>query len=122
MKRNLYAVLLLALLAAFLADAGLYLRGTVRNLDSRLALAYRQAEAGHYEQAQADYRQIAQDAQLKSGCLSLFIRRSLLDQLAQTLATLPSYADAEHLADLSVETARARAQLQQLQTSFFGGF
>lgn len=42
--------------------------------------------------------------------------------LGQTLACLPGYARQENLADLWVETARARCQLRQLTTSFFGSF
>ena len=54
--------------------------------------------------------------------LDLVVRRTLVDQFNQTLATLPAYATAENRADLAVETARACTQLQQIRQSFFSRF
>ena len=50
------------------------------------------------------------------------MRRTLVDQFNQTLATLPAYATADNRADLAVETARACTQLQQIRQSFFSRF
>lgn len=120
-KRTLCALLLLALLAAFAVLAGRTLRAFGAQLDRQLAQAQALAEADRYAEAKALYRNALQAEQQHEPLLTLLVRRNLLDQLVQTLATLPCYADVDHTADLAVETARARIQLSQLCRSFFRG-
>lgn len=120
MRRNWYAAGLLVLLFAAVWGAGVYVRTTTAQLDSQLAAACSYAERGDYPKARQAYRQTAQAAQQASRLWLLLIRRSLIDQLNQTLATLPHYATEENRSDLAVETARAREQARQIRQSFFG--
>ena len=78
--------------------------------------------AGLHRQAATQFIQTANEAEAYSRLWVLLIRRSLIDQLNQTLATIPSYATSENHSDLAVETARARAQAQQIRQSFFSCF
>lgn len=120
MRRNWYAAGLLVLLFAAVWGAGVYVRTTTAQLDSQLAAAYSYAEQGDYPKARQAYRQTAQAARQAGRLWLLLIRRSLIDQLNQTLATLPHYATEENRSDLAVETARAREQARQIRQSFFG--
>lgn len=120
MRRNWYAAGLLVLLFAAVWGAGVHVRTTTAQLDGQLAAAYSYAERGDYPKARQAYRQTAQAARQAGRLWLLLIRRSLIDQLNQTLATLPHYATEENRSDLAVETARAREQARQIRQSFFG--
>lgn len=120
MRRNWYAAGLLLLLILAVYSAGVYVDRSLRTLDQELASAYACAEQGAYRQARDTFRETARDAQRSSKLWLLLIRRSLVDQLNQTLATLPHYVTEENLSDLAVETARAREQARQMRLSFFG--
>ena len=122
MNRNWYATILLAMLFLTLYGAGIYLDRNVQALTQQLDTAYSLAEAGNYRQAQQVYEETAEQSAQSSTVWMLLIRRSLVDQLNQTLATIPSYVSAENMADLAVETSRARAQAQQIRASFFSWF
>lgn len=122
MNRNLYATILLAVLFLTLYGAGIYLDRNVQALTQQLDTAYSLAEAGNYRQAQQVYEETAEQSAQSSTVWMLLVRRSLVDQLNQTLATIPSYVSAENMADLAVETSRARAQAQQIRASFFSWF
>ena len=73
-------------------------------------------------QARQAYDCIIARAADASGTLGLLVRRNLIDQMNQTLSVLPRCAEGENLADLTIETARACCQLQQIRQSFFGCF
>ena len=105
-----------------LYGAGIYLDRNVQALTQQLDTAYSLAEAGNYRQAQQVYEETAEQSAQSSTVWMLLVRRSLVDQLNQTLATIPSYVSAENMADLAVETSRARAQAQQIRASFFSWF
>lgn len=122
MNRNWYATILLAVLFLTLYGAGIYLDRNVQALTQQLDTAYSLAEAGNYRQAQQVYEETAEQSAQSSTVWMLLVRRSLVDQLNQTLATIPSYVSAENMADLAVETSRARAQAQQIRASFFSWF
>ena len=122
MNRNWYATILLAVLFLTLYGAGIYLDRNVQALTQQLDTAYSLAEAGNYRQAQQIYEETAEQSAQSSTVWMLLVRRSLVDQLNQTLATIPSYVSAENMADLAVETSRARAQAQQIRASFFSWF
>lgn len=122
MNRNWYATILLAVLFLTLYGAGIYLDRNVQALTQQLDTAYSLAEAGNYRQAQQVYEETAEQSVQSSTVWMLLVRRSLVDQLNQTLATIPSYVSAENMADLAVETSRARAQAQQIRASFFSWF
>lgn len=122
MNRNWYATILLAVLFLTLYAAGIYLDRNVQALTQQLDTAYSLAEAGNYRQAQQVYEETAEQSAQSSTVWMLLVRRSLVDQLNQTLATIPSYVSAENMADLAVETSRARAQAQQIRASFFSWF
>ena len=122
MNRNWYATILLAVLFLTLYGAGIYLDRNVQALTQQLDTAYSLAEAGNYRQAQQVYEETAEQSAQSSTVWMLLVRRSLVDQLNQTLAPIPSYVSAENMADLAVETSRARAQAQQIRASFFSWF
>lgn len=122
MRRNWYAVVLLVLLTLLLYAASRYINTSTKALDNELSTAYAYAEAQDYEYARAAFTQAANRAAGYSRIWMLLIRRSLVDQLNQTLATIPSYVSEENLADLAVETARARTQVRQIKQSFFSWF
>ena len=122
MHRNWYATILLAVLFLTLYGAGIYLDRNVQALTQQLDTAYSLAEAGNYRQAQQVYEETAEQSSQSSTVWMLLVRRSLVDQLNQTLATIPSYVSAENMADLAVETSRARAQAHQIRASFFSWF
>ena len=122
MNRNWYATILLAVLFLTLYGAGIYLDRNVQALTQQLDTGYSLAEAGNYRQAQQVYEETAEQSAQSSTVWMLLVRRSLVDQLNQTLATIPSYVSAENMADLAVETSRARAQAQQIRASFFSWF
>ena len=122
MRRNWYAAALLLILACILCSAGMYVTDSTRQLDAELREAYTYAELGQFSEAREAYTAAAHQSKLKSEIWYLLIRRSLVDQLNQTLATIPSYVSENNLADLAVETARAREQVCQISQSFFSWF
>ena len=122
MKRNWYAIAILVLLAAVLLGCKQYVSATAGSLRAQVQSAYAQTLTQQYPQAQQAFRQAAHSARQASKKLGLLVRRNTLEALGQTLACLPGYARQENLADLWVETARARCQLRQLTASFFGSF
>lgn len=122
MKRSLSALLLLAALVATLGAAGVYLRQSTARVDTALQAACTLAQSGQYKTSAAAYREAAAEAEHSMRLWGLLVRRNTLEALQQTLACLPGYAQQDNLADLWVETARARCQLRQLTASFFGSF
>ena len=122
MSRNRYAILLLVALALALWLAGRYVDRTTAALCSELQAACTLAETGRLPQARQAYDSIIARAADASGTLGLLVRRNLIDQMNQTLSVLPRCAEGENLADLTIETARACCQLQQIRQSFFGCF
>ena len=122
MSRNRYAVILLAVLALALWLAGRYVNHTTAALCGELQAAYALAETGQTPQARQIYQAAADNAAQASKVLGLLVRRNLIDQMNQTLSLLPGCAKGEDLTDLTIETARACCQLQQIQQSFFGSF
>ena len=122
MKRNLYAVLLLAgVTLTVLLSGGFLSKSTARILD-QLDTAYQYAQAGRYADAEDSYREAAKTCNQDSHLLYLLVRRSLLDEINESLAILEHYAQKDNFADLSVETARVTEQLHQLQDSFLAAF
>lgn len=122
MNRNWYAGILLAILALVLCSSGRYISTSTQALEQDLRAAYSCAEVGNYDCAKQTFQKVAETAEENSKIWVLLIRRSLIDQLNQTLATIPSYVSRENLADLAVETSRACAQTQQIRQSFFSWF
>lgn len=122
MSRNRYAVLLLAALVFALWLAGRYVTRTTTALCGELQAACTLAETGRTQEAASAYRAAAASAADASPWLGLLVRRNLIDQMNQTLNILPSCAEDENLTDLTLETARACCQLQQIRQSFFGSF
>lgn len=122
MRRNWYAALLLLILGIALLTAGWYVKQSTNALTQKLQTAYNYAQEGFYEEAEQAFESAALYGRESSPLWTLLIRRSLVDQLNQTLATLPSYVSPDNLADLSVETARACTQAYQIQQSFFSWF
>lgn len=120
-KRNICAVLLLVLLAAGLYGAGHSMQEQAQRTAYTLQGAYALARAGQTKAAAAAYEKAAAAAAKHMQWWGLFMRRDLLDTLAQTLALLPGYTQDGALQDLRAETTRACTQLAQLQRSFFGG-
>lgn len=122
MKRNWYAIILLGILAVVLYTAGYYIDFSTQKMQENLQAAYKYAEEENYPQSCQTFKTIAKQARSTSQIWLLLVRRSLVDQLNQTLATIPSYVSKENLADLAVETARACAQVEQIRQSFFSWF
>lgn len=122
MNRNWYALALLFLLAVGLVSAGRFVDTSINRIDEGLEQAYSCAETGNFSEARQLYLTTARQARTYSPWWILLVRRNLIDQLNQTLATIPSYAIPENRSDLAVETARARTQAQQIRQSFFSWF
>lgn len=119
MNRNWYAVVLVCILCAALLGAGRYMDHSVELLAQDVHTAYACAQKGDFDAARTAFYAAARRAQGFSRIWFLLVRRSLVDQLNQTLATLPAYSTRENLSDLAVEVARASTQLQQIRQSFF---
>lgn len=119
MNRNWYAILLVCVLGAALLGAGVYMNRSVQQLEQDLSTAYACAETGNFDAARVAFHAASRQSEDCSRIWFLLIRRSLVDQLNQTLATLPAYANPENLPDLAVEVARAKTQLRQIRQSFF---
>ena len=122
MKRNLYAVLLFAALLAVVVGSGRIVSESIGKTEKELHQAYNLALNGQFEAAAQSYRTAAENTRRRSQILCLFVRRSLLDKVNETLATLEHYALPDNPADLAVETARAFSQLEQLEESFIAVF
>ena len=120
MNRNWYAALLICLLGVALFFSARFMDQSVPGLDRDLENAYACALNEDFATAKTAFHAAAAQAEQVSRLWFLLVRRSLVDQLNQTLATLPAYCSRENLSDLAVEVARARAQLRQLRQSFFG--
>lgn len=119
MKRNWYALTILLVLALFLAGGGWYVQKSTQELYRGVQQAYACTHLQDYDAARTAYYAVAAKAEQQYTGLTLLLRRNLVDQLNQTLATLPSYANPDNQQDLSVENARACAQIKQLQISYF---
>lgn len=122
MKRNRYAAVILVLLLALLVGSGCYVNTTAQTMRNQLQTAYACSVMQDYTAARYAYQSAAEYASQKSHWLALLVRRNLLDKVNETMATLPSYANPDNQADLSVETARACRQIDQMQWSFIGIF
>lgn len=120
MKRNWYALLILAVLAGFLTGAGYYVDASASLLQRQIGQAYACTQMQDYDAARTAFRAAARTGQTSGRWLVLLIRRNLVDQLNQTLAVLPGYANPDNQADLEVEVSRVCAQISQLKQSFFG--
>ncbi|HJD21734.1 MAG TPA: DUF4363 family protein [Candidatus Gemmiger faecigallinarum] len=122
MKRNFYAVLLLLAVGAVVFFSGRFVRQSTDRTQRQVQQAYRSAQDGQFETARTIYRQAAEDCRADSRLLYLLVRRSLLDEINESLALIADYAQQDNLADLGVETARVTEQLEQLQASFLAAF
>lgn len=122
MKRNRYAAVILVTLALLMFAAGWYISRITAELQQDVQAAYALAVQGDCPAARRAYERAAAKARKASGGISLLVRRTVIDQLNQTLAVLPPCAETDSMADLEMETQRACAQIQQLRQSFFGGF
>jgi len=122
MKRNWYALGILAALVLLFWAAGRYVTDTTEQMEQELQTAYANTLTGDYELAKTAYQTAAQNALKHSETLVLLVRRNLLEQTNQTLCVLAEYASPDNQADLAVETARACTQIRQLRASFFGRF
>lgn len=118
MRRNLYAVILLALLAATVTGSELWVQHTAQELDRGVRLAYACAIQGDYDGSRAAYHAVADQNRQYRRALNFLVRRSLLDKIGETLATLSSYAGPDNMADLAVETHRACEQIDQMRLSY----
>ena len=122
MKRNLYAVILLAAVCVIVAVSGHFVSRSVAQTQDQVRQAYSAALAGEYAEARLAFRAASENCGAQSRLLGLFVRRSLLDEINETLGLLEYYLRPDNLADLGAETARVTAQLDQLETSFLAAF
>ena len=122
MNRNWYALLLVVTLIIWLSISGWFIASSMQIVDQGLVQASALAEKGDYVSARRTFCEVAAKAEKYSHIWTLLVRRSLVDQLNQTLATIPFYASYENKSDLDVETARARTQAEQIRKSFFSWF
>ena len=121
MRRNWYALLLLMILAIFLSGSAAYVRGTADGMRRDVGTAHASALLGDYDGARRAFEATALAAKRQGFALRLFVRRTLVDKVDETLAVLPHYAEPDNAADLAVEAARAVALIDQMEASFFGG-
>lgn len=119
MNRNWYAAFLVGALCVALLAAGRYVHQSMQQLDQNICTAYACAQNEDYNTARTAFYDTAEQAEACSRIWCLLVRRNLVDQLNQTLATIPAYCNRENLSDLAVEVARARTQIQQIRQSFF---
>ena len=115
-------MLLFAALLAVVVGSGRIVSDGIGKTEEELHRAYTLALNGQFEAAAQNYRTAAENTRRRSQILCLFVRRSLLDKVNETLATLEHYALPDNPADLAVETARAFSQLEQLEESFIAVF
>lgn len=122
MKRNLYAAVILLILALTLLGCRRYVSETADDLQAQVQQAYAQTLAQQYPKARESYTAAAQSARRASRVLVLLVRRTALERMNETFAVLAEYANPDNQADLAVETARVCAQIEQMKQSFWGGF
>lgn len=122
MKRNLYAAALLVLVGCIVAASGWYVSAAAGQIRSRVEEGYQMALAGRYDQARHSFDKTAAESQGQSRLLALLVRRSLLDEINESLALLGRYSVKDNITDLGAETARVTAQLNQLEESFWAVF
>ena len=115
MKRNWISFGILVFLAFFVLFGNRTVCISLDHLQQELDNAYACTMVQDYDSAVIAYRSAAQNAERQSALYFLLTRRTLVDQLNQTLSTLSSYANPDNQADLSVEQARASAQIRQLK-------
>lgn len=122
MKRNLYAVLLLILVVCIVASSGWYVSRCAKQNRVRIESAYQSALRGEYDTAKQEFSAVANTSQRQSKLLFLLVRRSILDEINESLSLLDRYSTPDNLADLGAETARVTSQLEQLEDSFWAIF
>jgi hypothetical protein len=118
MRRNYYALLLLAVLAVGAYTSSRFVLSCAETNRENIQAAYELALDGNYTESRAAFLMAAQTAEAQRPWIGLFIRRSLLDKVNETMDTLPFYAEEDNTSDLAVEAARAQAQISQLTESF----
>lgn len=121
MKRNWYAAMMLALLVLMVSCAGLYMDAISERLRQDVQNAFSCALNGDYDGARRGFATLGAKMEENGLWLRLVVRRTLVDKVEETVATLPHYAQPENQADLAVEAARCCALLDQMEGSFFGG-
>ncbi len=102
--------------------SGKAVTGSIEKSRQELRTAYSLALMQQYETAAQAYRIAAENTRKRSALLCLFVRRSMLDKINETMETLEHYTLPDNPADLAVETARALSQLDQLEASFIAVF
>ena len=122
MKRNWYALVLLLLLGTGLWWASWYVRDVSAKTQLELRQAYACTLRQDYTAAQQAFSEAEAHARQASKVLGLVVRRTALERVNETMAVLSSYANPDNQADLAVETARACAQIRQMEKSFLGTF
>lgn len=122
MKRNFYAAILLVLVGCIVAGSGWYVSHCAKQARTRVQAAYQTALDGDYSKAKRDFLGISDTSQRQSKLLFLLVRRSILDEINESLSLLERYSTPDNLADLGAETARVTAQLDQLEDSFWAVF
>lgn len=122
MKRNLYAAVLLVLVCAVVIASSRFVTSATDQTRQQVQMAYQAALNGDFDIARNAYRSAADQCRQNSRLLYLMVRRSLLDEINESLALLSNYAQADNMADLGVETSRVTEQLDQLQDSFLAAF
>ena len=121
-KRNWYAVLILIALSLALLGCRHYVHTTAQGLQQEVQQAYACTLRQDYAAAQQAFSEAEAHARQASKVLGLVVRRTALERVNETMAVLSSYANPDNQADLSVETARACAQIRQMEKSFLGTF
>lgn len=122
MKRNWYAVAILAFLAIFLLGCQSYVHRTSQSLQSEVRQAYTQTLKLDYQGARKTLAEAQCHAKQASSILCLVVRRTALERMNETMSVLSGYANPDNQADLAVEVARACAQIEQMEKSFLGVF
>lgn len=121
MRRNWYAILLLLVLALLLGCSANYVRQTSDQMRRGVDAAYACTLTQDYDGARRAYQAAVRLGEQHALRLRLVVRRTLVDKVEETMAVLPCYATPDNQADLAVETARAKALIDQMEASFFGG-
>ena len=122
MKRNWYAVTILAFLTIFLLGCQSYVHKTSQSLQNEVRQAYTQTLKLNYQGARKTLAEAQSHAKQASSILCLVVRRTALERVNETMSVLSGYANPDNQADLAVEVARACAQIEQMEKSFLGVF
>lgn len=122
MKRNWYAVTILAFLTIFLLGCQSYVHKTSQSLQNEVRQAYTQTLKLDYQGARKTLAEAQSHAKQASSILCLVVRRTALERVNETMSVLSGYANPDNQADLAVEVARACAQIEQMENSFLGVF